>query len=413
MVAGQGLAVSKALILILDSLGIGAAPDADRFGDQGADTLGHILQCCAEGKADVGRHGPLHIPNLEQLGLIDAWRVAGGEPSQLPPQSGHCHAVLHERSTGKDTTSGHWELCGQPVRFEWGYFRDAEQSMPADFLATWCAENELPGVLGNCHASGTEIIQRLGEEHLRSGRPIVYTSADSVFQVAAHEASFGLDRLDRICRSARRLLDDFNLARVISRPFIGPIDGVFRRTGNRHDYSRPPPGPTLLDHWQASGRAVIGIGKIPDIFAGVGISRALPAHGLPALLDTTIRAFAEAPSGTLVFCNLVDFDSEYGHRRDLPGYARALEYFDQRLPELLAARAVGDWLVISADHGNDPSWPGSDHTRESVPLLMVHERLQPGCAGIRSSFADLGQTLAQGFRLPPLAAGQSLPWIPS
>lgn len=405
--------MSKALLLILDSLGIGASPDAARFGDAGADTLGHILAQCAAGQADMGRHGPLQIPNLERLGLIDAWRCAQGAPSTAPVRAGHCHAVLCERSTGKDTTSGHWELCGQPVHFEWGYFRAADQSMPAEFLERWCAENQLSGVLGNCHASGTEIIQRLGPLHLQSGWPIVYTSADSVFQVAVHEAAFGLDRLDAICRSARRLLDPYNIARVISRPFVGPVDGVFRRTGNRHDYSMPPPGPTLLDHWQARAGAVIGIGKIPDIFAGVGITTSLPAHGLPDLIDTSIRAFAEAAPGSLVFCNLVDFDSEYGHRRDLPGYARALEYFDRRLPELLAVRQVGDLMAITADHGNDPSWTGSDHTRECVPLLMVHERLQAGFAGVRSTFADLGQTLAQGFQLSPLAAGTSLPWMDS
>ncbi|AVP98950.1 phosphopentomutase [Ahniella affigens] len=405
--------MSKALLLILDSLGIGAAPDADRFGDRGADTLGHIVAHCATGRADVGRHGALQIPNLEALGLLDAWAAAHGRARAFEIRPGQCHAVLQERSSGKDTTSGHWELCGLPVQLEWGYFRKPDASMPAAFLDAWCVENQLTGVLGNCHASGTEIIQRLGPLHIETGQPIVYTSADSVFQVAVHERHFGLERLDAICRSARRMLDPYNIARVISRPFIGPSDGMFKRTGNRHDYSMPPPGPTLLDAWRAQGREVIGIGKIPDIFAGVGVSKAVPAHGLNALLDATLKTFADAPSGSLVFCNLVDFDSEYGHRRDVPGYARALEYFDQRLPELLALRQPGDLIAISADHGNDPSWPGSDHTRECVPLLLMHEQIIPGFAGIRTSFADLGQTLAQCFRLPPLAAGTSLPWMAS
>lgn len=405
--------MSKALLLILDSLGIGAAPDADRFGDTGADTLGHIIAHCAAGRADIGRVGPLQIPNLAALGLLNAWAAAHGAPRSFAARSGQCHAVLQERSSGKDTTSGHWELCGLPVEFEWGYFRSAEASMPTAFLEAWCVENQLDGVLGNCHASGTEIIQRLGPLHIETGKPIVYTSADSVFQVAVHEQHFGLDRLHAICLSARRMLDAYNIARVISRPFIGPESGVFKRTGNRHDYSMPPPGPTLLDACRAQGREVIGIGKIPDIFAGVGISKSVPAHGLDALVDATLASFAAAPAGSLVFCNLVDFDSEYGHRRDVPGYARALEAFDRRLPELLALRQSGDLLAISADHGNDPSWTGSDHTRECVPLLLVHEHIQPGFAGIRASFADLGQTLARWFGLPPLAAGTSLPWMAS
>ncbi len=401
--------MSRALLVVLDSLGIGAAPDAIRFGDSGADTLGHIRAHCASGQANVERSGPLRIPNLDRLGLHYAWSRAHGLPVKDPGPTGSTCAVLRERSTGKDTTSGHWELCGCPVDFDWGYFPDWQDSMPKSLLDTLCQRTNLPGVLGNCRGSGTELISRLGEEHIRTGKPIVYTSADSVLQIAAHERHFGLRRLDDVCRVARELADEWRIARVISRPFVGESASTFRRTGNRHDLAVPPHAATLLDALLEGGREVIGIGKVSDIFAGRGISRSLPATGLPELLDVTRDTFRSAPDGSLVFVNFVDFDSEYGHRRDVPGYARALEYVDQRLPELLDLAGPGDLVMLTADHGNDPSWTGSDHTRECVPLLAIGEGVKPGFAGIRDTFADLGQTLARHFGLPALAHGHALP----
>ena len=391
--------MARALLVVLDSLGIGAAPDADRFGDAGADTFGHILQASAPA-----------LPNLRALGLHAAHALAHGReagPHERPDPAA-TWAAMREQSTGKDTTSGHWEMCGVPVRFDWGYFTAHEQSFPSELLDALVARAGLPGVLGNCRASGTEILQRLGAEHITSGKPIVYTSADSVFQIAAHERHFGLERLYRVCEIARELVDDYRIARVIARPFVGEDAASFKRTGHRHDYAVPPVAPTLLDALVAAGRQVVAIGKVSDIFAGQGISRSIPASGLDALVDATITAFRDAPDGSLVFVNLVDFDSEYGHRRDVAGYAAALERFDARLPELLAERGLDDLMLFSADHGNDPTWPGSDHTRECVPLLALGIDLWPGSAGLRDSFADLGQTLAQHFGLAPLVHGRAL-----
>jgi len=392
--------MSRGLLVVLDSLGIGAAPDAERFGDVGADTYGHIVERCAP-----------NLPHLTALGLAAAHALAQGREPTDSERAGAdaVYAAMHERSTGKDTTSGHWEMCGVPVTFDWGYFTAYENSFPPALLDALIERAGLPGVLGNCRASGTEIIDRLGPEHVASGKPIVYTSADSVFQIAAHEEAFGLERLYHVCKIARELVDKYRIARVIARPFLGSATQGFKRTGHRHDYAVPPSAPTLLDALVAAGREVIAIGKVSDIFAAQGVSRSLPASGLDTLIETTIRSFRDAPDDSLVFVNLVDFDSEYGHRRDVPGYAAALERFDARLPELLAARREGDLLLFSADHGNDPTWPGSDHTRECVPLLALGGGLRPGNAGLRDGFADLGQTLARHFGIAALAHGRALP----
>ncbi|MFZ5669550.1 MAG: phosphopentomutase [Pseudomonadota bacterium] len=400
----------RAVLLVLDSLGVGALPDADLFGDAGADTLGHIAAWCAQGRADVGRRGPLAIPNLERLGLGRAARLASGEtPAGLDPEARAVGAwgAGRELSTGKDTTSGHWEMAGAPVLEDWGYFRDREDSAPAALLDALAARTGAPGWLGNRHASGTAIIAELGEEHVRSGKPIVYTSADSVLQIAAHEEAFGLERLYKVCEVARELVDDHRIGRVIARPFVGNDAASFRRSPNRHDYSMPPPSPTLLDRLCEAGGAVHGVGKIPDIFAHQGISREVRAHGLDGLFDATLASLATCADGGLVFTNFVDFDSEYGHRRDVAGYAAALEHFDRRLPEMLAALGPDDLLVLTADHGNDPTWPGSDHTREHVPILAFGAGAPPGGIGVRDSFADIGQSLAEHFGLAPLPHGLS------
>ncbi len=395
----------RAFVLVMDSFGIGSAPDAARFGDAGADTHGHIRSACAEGRADRAglRQGPLAVPHLDRLGLAAAAAlVAGGTAAE----AGACYGAAAERSKGKDTPSGHWEMAGVPVMADWGYFPRTEPCFPAELTDALVREAGLAGVLGNRHASGTQIIDELGQAHLESGKPIVYTSADSVFQIAAHEERFGLERLYAVCLVARRLVDRWNIGRVIARPFIGRPGG-FKRTGNRRDYATPPPEPTLLDRLAAAGRDVVSVGKVADIFAGRGVTRTVKADGNAALMDATMTEAARAPDGALVFANFVDFDTLFGHRRDVAGYAAALEEFDRRLPALERSLKPGDLAVISADHGCDPTWSGTDHTREYVPVLAFGPAARPRCIGLRDSFADIGQTLAGHLGLPPLPNGRA------
>ena len=312
-----------------------------------------------------------------------------------------------KKSFGKDTPSGHWEMMGLPVEFDWGMFPKDPPSFPAALLEAFIEDANLPGVLGNRHASGTVIIEELGLEHIDSGKPIVYTSADSVFQIAAHETHFGLDRLYEICLIARKLVDDYNVGRVIARPFVGEKPGEFQRTGNRRDYATPPHEPTLLDIYKEQGKNVISIGKISDIFAGSGITRSVKAHGNDALIDAWLQEIDSPTEDAIIFANFVDFDTLYGHRRDVPGYAAALEAFDKRLPELNSRLRADDVVVLSADHGCDPTWPGSDHTREFIPVLAFGDSVTPGSIGRRDSFADIGQSLAAHLGLTPLSVGKS------
>lgn len=398
----------RALLLVVDSLGIGALPDAGHYGDAGADTFGHIAAACAAGRADQGRSGPLCIPTLERLGLIDAASGArGARPDGFaaPGTPAAAWGWSAERSKGKDTISGHWEMAGQPVEVEWGYFTDLTDSVPQSLLDELARRTGLPGFLGNRHASGTTIIEELGEEHVRTGRPIVYCSADSVLQICAHEEAFGLERLYEVCAAARLLVDDLRIGRVIARPFLGTAAANFKRTAHRRDYSVPPPEGTVLDRLIAAGGTVVGIGKVPDIFAGCGISRRVKASGLAALMDTSQRALLEAGDRTLVFTNLVDFDQEYGHRRDVPGYAAELERFDSMLGSLLGQLGPGDLLVLTADHGNDPTFEGWNHTREYVPVLAAGPAVTPRAIGRRDTFADIGQSLATWFGIGPLSNG--------
>ncbi len=403
--------MSKAIVLVLDSLGIGASADAALFGDSGADTLRHIAEACARGEADGPlRRGPLSLPNLGRLGLGAAAAASGDGPlpgnwGDAAPSGAFGHA--REQSSGKDTPSGHWEMMGVPVLFDWGYFEKPVNSFPPQLLADLIERAGLPGILGNCHASGTTVLDELGEAHIRSRQPICYTSADSVMQIAAHESHFGLEALYRVCEIARTLCDEYTVGRVIARPFTGEHAGEFRRTGNRRDYTVPPPSATLLDHLCDAGGTVHAVGKIGDIFAHRGISRLYKADGNDALFDATLKAYREAPDNSLVFANFVDFDMLYGHRRDLAGYAAALEAFDRRLPELLALMDPQTLLVISADHGCDPSRPGSDHTREHVPVLAYGAGVAAGWLGERESFADIGQTVAMHLGLGPLEWGNS------
>ncbi|NDW04408.1 phosphopentomutase [Jiella pacifica] len=395
--------MARAIILVLDSFGIGAAPDAEPFGDAGSNTFGHILDACRAGRADAaGRRGELDIPNLRRLGLYAA--AGHGELAGRPEA---VWGSACEISHGKDTPSGHWEIAGVPVLFDWGYFPRTVPTFPPELIRQIMDDTGLPGILGDRHASGTEIIRELGEESLSSGKPIFYTSSDSVLQIAAHESRFGLDRLYDVCTAARRRVDPLNIGRVIARPFTGDSAETFTRTANRRDYSVPPPEPTLLDRAVAAGRDVHAIGKIADIFAHRGISRILKGDGDMALFDRTLEAMSEAADGDLVFANFVDFDSLYGHRRDVAGYAAALEAFDRRLPELEAMMKPGDVAILTADHGCDPTFRGTDHTREIVPVLAFGPEIEPRPIGRRESFADIGASVAVHLGLDPGRHGRS------
>jgi len=397
--------MQRAIILVLDSFGVGATDDADRFGDVGANTFGNIARKRADSDA-----GPLKLPNLASLGLFHAGRDSAGEfPAGADPDTEitGSYGFASEMSSGKDTPSGHWEIAGVPVLFEWGYFTKKADTFPQELLDKLVERAGLPGYLGNCHASGTTIIAELGDEHVRTGKPIFYTSADSVFQIACHEESFGLQRLIDLCDIARELVDEYNIGRVIARPFVGDGPETYVRTGNRRDLTTPPPAATVLDKLVEAGGDVFSIGKIADIYAHKGITKKVKASGNAALFDATLEAMDEAQDKSIVFTNFVDFDMLYGHRRDVEGYATALEYFDDRLPELLAKLSDEDLLIITADHGCDPTWPGSDHTREHIPVIALGAGLAPGPLGKRDTFADIGQSLATYFKLPPMDYGTS------
>lgn len=406
--------MKRAYIMVLDSFGIGSSADAERFGDVGSDTLGHIAQACAAGTADKGRSGKLHLPNLSRLGLGKAAEASTGTfPPGLDENADIIGAYAHasEISSGKDTPSGHWEIAGVPVLFDWGYFKDEENSFPQELLEKLVKRANLLGYLGNCHSSGTVILDQLAEEHMKTGKPIFYTSADSVFQIACHEETFGLDKLYELCEIAREELTEggYNIGRVIARPFIGDKPGNFERTGNRHDLAVEPPAPTILKKMvDEKGGEVVSVGKIADIYAQVGITKKVKATGIDALFDATLKEMDSAGDNTIVFTNFVDFDSAYGHRRDIPGYAAALELFDRRLPEMLSRVKGDDILILTADHGCDPSWHGTDHTRENVPVLIYGPNVKPGSYGHRETFADIGQTVAAYFGLSPMDYGKSI-----
>lgn len=391
--------MARAFLFVLDSFGVGGARDAADYGDLGSNTLGHIAEFCAAGAADRAglRQGPLKLPNMTSLGLMDIAKMASGNypvGMPLPERLFGLYGAASELSNGKDTPSGHWEIAGTPVMFNWGYFPTEGDAFSPELVEAICRDGEIPGILGNCHASGTEIIQRLGEEHIRTGKPICYTSSDSVFQIAAHERHFGLERLIKLCEVVRGLLDPLNIGRVIARPFAGETAETFERTGNRRDFSVLPPEPTLLDRLVEAGRSVHAVGKVGDIFAHQGVSRVIKANGNAALTAATIAAMDEAADGDLVFTNFVDFDMIYGHRRDVAGYAAALEAFDLSLPDFHRRLKPGDLVILTADHGCDPTWRGTDHTRERVPIMAFGPGIRTRSIGVRSSFADIGETIA-------------------
>ena len=379
------------MLIVLDSVGCGELPDASVYGDQGSNTLGNIA-----------RHVRLRIPHLRSLGLgrlVDLGEGAGARGRVDRPSA---YGRMAESSAGKDSVTGHWEMMGIVLQQPFSTF---PHGFPPEVIGRF--EQRIGRqTLGNVVASGTEIIDRLGAEHMQSGRPIVYTSADSVFQIAAHEDVIPVRELYRICEIAFDMVAPLHVGRVIARPFVGSV-GAFRRTANRHDYAVTPPGDTLLDLLTRRGIPVVSIGKIRDLFAGRGIDRAIPARSDADGLNHLMEVVHEQGEG-LIFINLVDFDAQFGHRNDVDGYAANLERFDERLEDVLSALRDSDLLVITADHGNDPTTPSTDHSREYVPILLTGSRVRAEVdLGTRQTFADLGQTLADNFGVGPLAHGTS------
>jgi phosphopentomutase len=386
--------MSRAFLFILDSFGIGNALDAAAFGDDGANTFQHIADRMA-----------LHLPHMASLGLGLAAASAGGRnpfpDAKLIGQYGHAHEV----SQGKDTITGHWEIAGVPVPFKWHYYPDTDQSFPQTLLDEITTKAKIPGFLCGTHASGTQVIEVFGEEHLRTGKPIIYTSADSVIQIAAHEQHFGLQRLYDLCKVARDLTYDIRVGRIIARPFVGASAKTFTRTGNRKDYAITPPAPTLLQVASDAGRHVISVGKIGDIYGHVGTGEEVKVSGNAAMMERVISLMPSLRDGGFLMTNFVDFDTNHGHRRDPIGYGKLLEAFDAELPRVFAEVKEGDILVLTADHGNDPTWKGTEHTREQIPIMIYGAGV--GTVGDRKSFADIGQSIAKHLGLKSLGAGTS------
>lgn len=384
--------MAKAVILMMDSFGVGGAKDAAAFGDEGANTFLHIAE----------NYSGLSLPNMEALGLKKAGVLASGIEAPLAPAEPLLklrggYGCMEEVSAGKDTISGHWEMAGVPVLQDFGHFPLEYPSFPAEMVERICSRAGLSGILGNKAASGTVIIQELGEEHLMTGKPIFYTSADSNLQIAAHEEKFGLNRLYELCEIAFEEVKPYNIGRVIARPFVGEKAGEFVRTPNRHDYAVSPGVPTLLDKAKAAGLEVVAIGKISDIYAGSGVTKKVKASGLEELWDATLREVKALQGDGIVFTNFVDFDMTWGHRRDVKGYAEGLKYFDSRLPEIAEVLSDDDIVFITADHGCDPTWKGTDHTRECVPVLMFGKKTEEHSLGRRKTYADIAETIAQKF----------------
>jgi phosphopentomutase len=389
--------MARAFLVVMDSVGIGGAPDADAFfngsvPDTGSNTVGHIAQACAEGRAEEGRSGPLNLPNLVSMGLGAATKLSSGlEVASLAGEVTGTWGAATELSRGKDTPSGHWELAGLVVPWEWHYFADVRNSFPPELLAQLAELAGVGGILGNCHAPGTAIIEEFGAEHIATGYPICYTSADSVLQIAAHEVHFGLDRLIELCAKIAPIAHEMKVGRVIARPFVGDAKAGFTRTANRRDFAIELPAPVLSNWVQDAGRRVYAVGKIGDIFSMSGFDelRKGPDETLMRHLDDLVET---AEDGSLTFANFVEFDSIYGHRRDVSGYARALEWFDAEIGKITSKLRDGDILVLTADHGNDPTWVGTDHTRERAPVLV--QGLGQGSLGL-IGFKDVAALVAE------------------
>ena len=395
--------MTKAVILMMDSFGVGGAKDAARFDDEGANTFLHIAE----------NYPHFSVPNLQALGLQEAGVIASGK--KAPLEDGKIllslpakYGCMEEISAGKDTISGHWEMAGVPVKKDFGHFKLDYPSFPAELIEKICKRAGIDGILGNKAASGTVIIQELGEEHIKTLKPIFYTSADSNLQIAAHEEIFGLDRLYKLCEIAFDEVKPYNIGRVIARPFVGDKAGEFVRTKNRHDYALTPFAPTILDKAKEKGLSVTAIGKIRDIYAGSGVTRAVKASGLKELWDVTLAEIKRmGDKDGIVFTNFVDFDMEWGHRRNVNGYAEGLMYFDSRLPEIADILDDDDIVFITADHGCDPTYKGTDHTRECVPVIMFGKNVKAENIGRRKTYADIAATIAEKFDLQPFDLGKS------
>lgn len=402
--------MNRVIWIVLDGVGAGELPDAASYGDTGSNSLGNLAR---DFPLKAGR--PLRLPNLRQLGIANLTPMEGITPCSLSEGRGAFAKAL-EKSRGKDTTSGHWEMAGLVVSKA---FATYPNGFSEEVVNRWCQENNLPGVLGNKSASGTEIIEELGAEHMRTGKPILYTSADSVWQVAAHEQTFGLERLYSVCKSARKICDELQIGRVIARPFIGdPASGTpFKRTYRRKDYAQLPDRPTLLDLLQKQKIQTVGIGKISNIFAGQGVPENIDTEGNSDGIKVLLEQLEKRNHpGTLLFCNLIDFDMLYGHRRDVKGYGSALEEFDQALPQILSRLSDRDLLILASDHGNDPTYPGTDHTREYIPILAYsplfhgqkHGKSGAVNMGIRNCFGDVGATVYEALTGQKIPEGSGL-----
>ena len=395
--------MAKAVILMLDSFGVGGAKDAKLFDDEGSNTFLHIAE----------NYKGFSVSNMEALGLKEAGKIASGIEAPLDKGKATItlsskYGAMEEMSAGKDTISGHWEMAGVPVKKDFGHFDVNYPSFPKELIEKICQEAKISGILGNKGASGTVIIQELGEEHIKTGKPIVYTSADSNIQIAAHEKYFGLERLYKLCEIAFEEVKPYNIGRVIARPFEGEKAGEFKRTKNRHDYALKPFAPTILDKAKEAGLSVTAVGKINDIYAASGITRAVKASGLKELFDVTLEEIKEmGDKDGIVFTNFVDFDMEWGHRRNVKGYAEGLMYFDTRLPEIEKVLKDDDIVFITADHGCDPTYKGTDHTRECVPVLMFGKNVKAENIGRRKTYADIAATIAKKFNLSPFEVGKS------
>ena len=379
-------AFERVILVVLDGVGAGAAPDAHLFGDEGSDTLGHVAQWCQD-----QRKSPLSIPNLMQLGAGKITHLPGvSQPEKIIGAYGRAL----EQSAGKDTSSGHWEMVGLVIRKA---FPTYPNGFPTEVLDQWVERCQLPGYLANKPASGTEIIAELGEEHMKTGKPIVYTSADSVWQIAAHEESFGLERLYEVSKEARKICDELQVGRVIARPFIGDHASSFKRTYNRKDYSLLPPASSYLNELEGHGIEVLGVGKITNIFADQGVTKNIDTQGNTHGLKVLEEQMQAQPQG-LIFCNLIDFDMLYGHRRDPKGFAEAPEEADSSIGRIMRSMKDSDLLILCADHGNDPTFRGTDHTREAIPFLSYTPKSQkPVDLGDRDGFSDIGATVLEAL----------------
>ncbi len=393
----------RAFIIVIDSMGCGGAPDAALHGDQGADTIGHVAAACATGRADSrGRTGALYAPCLDSLGLGIAAQTSTGSPLagfSNVLRAGASAGCAAEISSGKDTPSGHWEMAGAPLQGTFGSFPHRIPAFEPPFIDAIAREAGIPGVIGQRHSAGVAIIEELGAEHLASGKPIFYTSVDSVIQIAAHEEIFSLERLYALCEITRRHADALNIGRVIARPFAGSVEEGFKRTPHRKDFAMPAPHGNILDRASEAGRRVVSIGKVGDIFGHRNTGQEIKGQNDIDLFGKLLAAASTLPDGGLLFANFVDLDTDYGHLRNVAGYAAGIERLDPLINHLLQLLRAGDLCIITADHGNDPTWTGTDHTRENAPILAYEPDGPLRAIGKRDTFADIGASVARHLGL--------------